>query len=192
MKQILLIVTFIIALTSCSNNDDGFIPTLPEVTQSGKNTFGCFVDGKLLTPRDGTGLQGIPDKGIVYWGSTNSIYNEIDVHDFKSENGDLLTLHIQNLDQNGSGNFIINESNCEKLNNANPSINMRLRFDNIWYCSIEDTGSLVISRYDFENRIVSGTFNFSAQNRDNPNEIIEVTEGRFDLKWDELPFTQFP
>jgi hypothetical protein len=56
-----------------------------------------------------------------------------------------------------------------------------------WYCSIENTGVVYVSRYDFENKIVSATFNCILQNRDNPEETIEISQGRFDIKWDAIP-----
>ena len=81
---------------------------------------------------------------------------------------------------------------------ANINININCRVydytENIfkWYCSIENAGVLTITRYDLENRIVSGTFSCTLQNRDDPTEQIEITQGRFDIKWDLLDETDFP
>ena len=61
-----------------------------------------------------------------------------------------------------------------------------------WYCSVENAGTLRITRYDLDNRILSGTFSCTMQNRDHPNERIEITQGRFDIKWDTLDETDFP
>ena len=61
-----------------------------------------------------------------------------------------------------------------------------------FYCSIENTGFLDISRYDVANRTVYGTFSCRAVNRDESNDIIEITEGRFDIEWDTLDETVFP
>ena len=74
-------------LVSCSNKSDyqPFVPSLPPITQTGANTFGCYIDGVLLTPRDGTGgLYGTP-KGMVFSGSgdpPNYTYNEIRTQDY--------------------------------------------------------------------------------------------------------------
>ena len=57
---------------------------------------------------------------------------------------------------------------------------------------MENAGTLSITRYDLDNRILSGTFSCTMQNRDNPNERIEITQGRFDIKWDTLDETDFP
>ena len=61
MKQLFLKTTlllFAITFFKCEdniNNQQTFRPTLPLITLTGKNTFGCYIDGKLLIPRDGTG-----------------------------------------------------------------------------------------------------------------------------------------
>ncbi|MDB2571477.1 hypothetical protein N9X82_03290 [Polaribacter sp.] len=40
-------------LVSCSNNSDyqPFVPSLPPITQTGANTFGAVVDGKVFIPK---------------------------------------------------------------------------------------------------------------------------------------------
>ncbi|MDY7393684.1 hypothetical protein UMM65_00375 [Aureibaculum sp. 2210JD6-5] len=197
---LLLLLTGLFTSGSCSD-DDEFRPTLPPITQTGENTFGCYVDGQLLTPRDGTGTLHTQDKGVSYSGSgtgPNYDYNEIKIRDFKTGNMGLFDLHIVDLHETGVGTYTINESNCEDGGDANPNINIRIRwFDEKtqtlkWYCSIENGGILIITRYDFENRIVSGTFNCTLQNRDDASDIIEIAEGRFDLKWDTVMYTNFP
>jgi hypothetical protein len=44
------------------------------------------------------------------------------------------------------------------------------------------TGVLTITRADKEARILSGTFEFKAQNP-KTGEVVEVTDGRFDTRW---------
>ncbi len=200
MKIFLLTLTILLTgFTSCEdkqNND--FIPTLPPITQTGENTFGCYIDGKLLTPRDGAGgIYGIP-KGMIYSGISNHSYNEIAVHDRKSNKGGLLRIHIANLHQNGEGSFVINESNCNRGLDSPININVYCRvYDETvqlfkWYCSIENAGTIIITKYDLENRIVSGTFSCTVQNQDNSDDQIEITDGRFDIRWDTLDQTIFP
>ncbi len=190
-------------LVSCSNNSDyqPFVPSLPPITQTGANTFGCYIDGVLLTPRDGTGDLYSDHKGMrisALGSGPNYIYDEIYVDDRKSEKGGLLRIHLIELHENGEGTFTINESNCQNGLDANISINLNCRIYDAtaqiykWYCSMENAGTLSITRYDLDNRILSGTFSCTMQNRDNPNERIEITQGRFDIKWDTLDETDFP
>jgi hypothetical protein len=188
-------------LQSCSKSDDTFTPTLPPITQIGANIFGVYIDGKLLTPRDGTGTFNSPDRGMrmIAGGIPPAItYNELKIRDFKSGNGGLLTLHIQDLHQNGEGVYTINESNCEDNVDSITNINVFCRWwDETlqtykWYCSIENAGILTISRYDYDNGIISGTFSCTVQNKDDPNDIIEITQGRFDINGFTLINTSFP
>lgn len=192
---ILTFYLLIITLTSCNSSDEGFTPTLPPITQTGENTFGCYIDGNLLIPRDGTGYYGGSDDGMetsVLGEAPNWIYKDINVHDYKTNTNGIMNIHFVNLHENGEGQFNIKESNCEKGIWANTTINIRCRMENKWYCSIENTGTLTITRYDYDNRIFSGIFNCSAVNRDNPDDIIEITQGRFDIKWDTLLSVDFP
>jgi hypothetical protein len=199
MKYFLgLIGIIVLCHTSCNKSDASFTPTLPAITQTGANTFGCYVDGVLVTPRNGkTSVLG-PSRGMIFWAgpATQEIpYHEIDVTDFKSGTGGLLNIHIINLDENGEGTFTINESNCAGNVDSPISLNIYCRLwdaqsqTNKWYCSKENSGELLISRYDYENRIVSGTFECLAVNQEDPSDSIEISQGRFDIKWDVLNTT---
>lgn len=197
MKTTVILFSLML-LQRCSNNDDTFSPTLPSITQTGANTFGCYIDGKLLTPRDGTGTFNSPDYGMLFWGSpSGNSDSELAIRDYKSGTGGLLDIHITDFHQNGEGTFPIRESNCQDGIDANPTINIRCRWwdENSqaykWYCSIENSGNLIITRYNYTIRIVSGTFNCMAQNRDDATDIIEITEGRFDINWNTLTDTEF-
>ena len=207
MKHLFLktaLIFTILNLYSCSSNDSeeqGFTPTLPAITQTGANTFGCYIDGKLLTPRDGAPDLYGPNKGMRTFAlgtGPNYTYNEIYIDDRKSENGGLLRIHLIELHQNGEGTYTINESNCQNGLDANVSININCRVYDAteqiykWYCSIENAGTLTISRYDYDNGIISGTFSCTMQNKDNSNEQIEITQGRFDINGYTLRDTDFP
>ena len=127
-----LLIFTLLNLYNCNNDDNepGFTPTLPAITQTGENTFGCYIDGKLLTPRDGSGgIYGTP-KGMSLWalGSPpNYSWDEIRIQDYKGGTGGIVKIHITDLHQNGEGTFTIEESNCEDGIDANPTINIHCR-----------------------------------------------------------------
>ena len=202
-KTLIKTTLILLLLLGCSKDDDTneFTPTLPEATQTGKNTFGCYIDGVLLTPRNGSGANGFPDTGMSFSAlgeAPNYVYNEINIRDFKSGTGAQLDIHIIDLHANGEGTYTINESNCEDNVDANNNINIRCRLLDQqtqtykWYCSIEDGGTLIITRYDYENGIVSGTFNCTVRNNDNPQDLIEITQGRFDINRTSVNLTSYP
>lgn len=204
MKTIILIINLLlITLSSCNSNDDNsFTPTLPPITQTGANTFGCYIDGKLLVPRDGDGTFNSPSHGVDYLASgdfPNYNSHAIIAHDYK-ENAGLIQIQIVDLYEFGEHIHQIKDSNCEDWVGGNPNltVNLHCRWkneqtgENKYYCSIENTGTLEITRFDLPNRIVSGVFSCSALNKDDPNDIIEITQGRFDFHWATINEKEFP
>lgn len=190
MKATIIILALILmAPASCSKNDDG--PKLPPVTQTGENTFGCYVDGKLLVPRSGTGTFNSPDYGLITESGPgpgdNIQYHEIKARDFRSGNGGLLTIHMVGLLETGEGTYTLNASNCYGNIYSPQNMNLFCRWWDEesqaykWYCSIENGGILTILKFDNESGIISGTFSCTVVNRDDPSDFIEITEGRFDI-----------
>ena len=53
LKTILLL--FAIIFFNCENNDPE--EQLPPITQTGENTFGAIVNGKVFIPKDKTGIR---------------------------------------------------------------------------------------------------------------------------------------
>ena len=112
MKTKILIFLTILSLVGCSK-DDTTPPEpallLPTETQTGANTFGCLINGKLLIPRDGTGTFGGSDRGMILWAGhpTGTEYSEIDIHDYKSPKTGEIVIHIQSLDQLGDRKSVV-------------------------------------------------------------------------------------
>jgi hypothetical protein len=200
MKKILSLLLVISLFYGCNqddeNEDSG--PTLPLITQTGENTFGCKINGIVVIPRDGTGTFTGPDRGMYYWGSTSTVYTDINVVDFKSGTSGRINIHLHDLYNLKEGDYFIGESNGNRGFHSNPWPNFYCRvLDSETqtikrYFSVEEGGIITITRFDLDNRIVSGIFNGRAANINNPTDIIEITEGRFDINWEELPGIQFP
>lgn len=195
----LLLISFILIASSCHKKPEPFTPTLPPITTTGENTFGCYINGQLLTPRDKidweNSLKGIRFTDITCSGRR---FAEIVIIDDKSDKQGSIGLHLENFFELNTGNYPIMLSNCQDRCDANQTINVRcsLSQKNIsgykLYCSIENIGTLTLLRIDYGNKIVSGTFNFSAVNRDDATDIIEITDGRFDINWGTVHETDFP
>lgn len=199
MKNLITILLF--ALLSGCSNDSNSNPEaqLPPITQTGANTFGCLIDGKLFIPRDGTGTWAGNDPGLSFLGGyPDGAYNEIDIRDHKSERTTRMLIHIHDLYQIGVADYIINESNgmsnIDGLNHTYLHCRIFNESTNSYqhYRSFQNSGIIRITRYDFTNGIVSGTFNCSLKNSSNPEDIIEVTNGRFDINGFTLPNVVFP
>ncbi|MEO0046656.1 MAG: hypothetical protein RL705_1847 [Bacteroidota bacterium] len=66
-----------------------------------------------------------------------------------------------------------------------------------YYRSYENSGELKITKYQVigqqsQSKIVSGTFSGRLKNSSNPNDIIEVTLGRFDINKSTLYSETYP
>ena len=98
----------------------------------------------------------------------------------------------------GIGDYIIDESNgMSNIDGFSHNyIHCKIFNENTnsyqYYRSFENSGVLKITRYDFANRIISGTFTCTVKNSANPSDQIEISSGRFDFKWDTLITTVFP
>ena len=93
---------------------------------------------------------------------------------------------------------ILKQSNFQNGIDSTPLTNI---FFKIWdkninnyayYGSIENEGLISITRHDTLNFITSGNFTGKFVKYDNPNEFIQITDGRFDINWITLENTPFP
>jgi len=142
---------------------------LPPETQVGANTFGCKINGQVWLP-----------KGNFYtlrWRVDIFSLTQMTISAARAE-GDsttLLTFSVFNDSIIYPRTYILD----------NPS-NRRVRYGNLSTCYYESqTGNqsqLIITKQDMANRIISGRFSasFPAQAGCPP---VEITEGRFDIKY---------
>jgi hypothetical protein len=203
MKNLMTLLLLAL-LTSCSEESNSNPESqLPPITQTGANTFGCLIDGKLFIPRDGTGNWSGSNNAVSIYGDPtgNNQYREIEVRDYKSERTAKIMIHIQNLPQIGSGNYIFNTSNgMSNIDGPNHTyLYCRVYRESTnsyqYYHSFENSGTINITRYQLIPNVslfISGTFSCSVKNSANPNDIIEITNGRFDFNGATIPNTVFP
>ncbi len=191
MKTQFLIFLTILSLIGCSKSDNAKVDPvfqLPPETQTGANTFGVTIKGKVYIPRDPTGYTygGNSPKGLHWTGlqSGGFNYKELIAKDGASLVGFKMTIHIENL--NAIGTYILKQSNFQDNVDSAPFNHIYFKiFDyNIsnyaYYGSIEDLGIINITKLDLVNDITSGNFSGKFVRYDNPNEFIQITDGRFD------------
>jgi len=202
--QLLTLALCLLLFIACDKDEDTKSSIcqdyLPAITTTGANTFGCCINGNLLIPRNGAGTIGGNDYGAILYGGYPNLtdYYELDIRDFKSEKTGSLLLHMHQIHINGLGEYIINQSNGYNAIDGLNHTYLHCRVFNTatnnyqYYRSYENSGILKITRYDFANRIISGTFSCIVKNSANPNDKIEIKDGRFDINWLTLPNTSFP
>ncbi len=125
---------------------------LPAETQTGKQTFGCLVNGEVWLPKG----------SFPYSGLTATIQFDI-VSILARNSGNSIIIGIRNIKDESKYN-LIPEDNEFNFNGVN------------FKCT---DGFIEIKRYDKNQQIISGTF--EANGKSNDGKIIRLTKGRFDL-----------
>lgn len=175
MKKLLLLFMFAITF-SCCNKDDDNPQTLPPATQTGAGTFACYVNGKPFIDTSGGyfncfyqftggeyyfGIQGADTVGMITGVGLGTDKKQI-------EQGITYQL-IEPTDGNANGGIGITKS---------------VSSGTISYTNSQYTGEFTITKLDFTNHIVSGTFWFDVENP-YTGETIQIREGRFDTLFTE-------
>ncbi|WP_426063399.1 hypothetical protein [Flavobacterium sp. DSP2-3-1] len=195
MKNLLLSAIAAITMTAC-DNEAQFNPQLPAITQVGANTFGAIIKGQIMVPRNSQGYipPGSSHNPVLYTGFDN--WEEISASDRKTIMGGIY-IYIENIDKKYPlkvDNYIIGNSDGALSNSfAENTLITANVYDNTGkakiYLSIADSGSINITRSD--NDIISGIFSCKLRDKENPDDIIEIKEGRFDFTKSTINSTNF-
>lgn len=183
MRQLLTLMTFstfiILTASQCKKNKpDNTVDQLPPETQTGANTFGCLVDGKIFLPK-GDPLAG-PIKKAQYQlingrqgFGVSARYSDGNEGKLVGISGDSIQITVGTFDLAavGAGQLIGGYT----YSNLNTLPGIQYGTNNI------NHGQLVIKKFDTVNQIVSGTFWFDAKN--SSGQIVQIREGRFDLPY---------
>jgi len=164
MKQLLLIsACSLLLIVSCQKEK------LPKLTEEGKNTFGCKVNGKNWVPHGVGGFGGTDPVAGGFIRNVNTIniiaYNGRESIEFYLEN--VFSL----------GEYPLSDSNYALyyIRGSNTSIP-----DISYITDSQHTGKVNIVNYDTTNKIVSGTFEFIGVNKE--GKTVRISDGRFDIK----------
>jgi len=174
MKKLLitLLPLYLLAINACSNDDkpENPVDALPPITQTGENTFACLINGKpFFSSSDRRASYTFAD-GAYTFGVSGSRYDEIGLRTVSVQGIDVeqLSEGVYKLQSEKSGNF-----------SGLYGIDGGLLLD--VGTTDEDPGLLTITRFDLDEFIVSGTFEFTVE--DDEGNVYEITDGRFDLKF---------
>ncbi len=183
-------------MTSCSKDNTTEIPQdqLPPITTTGANTAGCIINGKVIIPKNTiNSTSGFPAYGLRIGAGVNfhppiigDDYMFVDIANLKDGgNSYLIYIHINDMTM-GAGIYPVGQSNNLYFMDGpnNPEIIVRETYNNVsgkTFISGTNSGTINISRFEYANGFYAGTFSCTLYNVDNPTEIIQVTDGRFDI-----------
>jgi hypothetical protein len=167
----LLALLLALCLTGCEKNNP-FTPgtELPPETTTGANTFGCLVNGKVW--RNGGYFNPAESLNMPEMSETRlQIAAARSVSDTLSGIGIIIW----------TSNISVGQFVCDSVS-VNIYFHHGIGGPAGSYCDYEyaKDGLIEITRYDLENRIVSGRF--SATLKLDGCEDIVISDGRFDLK----------
>mgnify|MGYP003583432381 CR=1 FL=1 len=173
MRKLLLILITTFTLCSCDKDNDkptNPVSQLPPATQTGENTFGCLINGEPFVVSNTSNQTAIyQDGGLLIGGQKNINNNLTQVSMFISEAniGAIIAennIYVLNSNSVPKGEYYIENQNC------------------FYFTSSNYTGSLMITKIDNINFIISGKFEFKSIS-ENCADIINITNGRFDLQY---------
>lgn len=174
IKRILVVLLQLMALISCKKDID----ELPPATQTGANTFGAKVNGNLWVPQ---GFGPFPASNILEGRITGNIV-VINARNFASSPNET-EFQITVFDVNTPGVYQLNSNVTHPNGVGNYGYYVKRNFspEDEWITSATHTGTVTFTKVDLVNKLIAGTFEFSAGSLYNAG-VLSVTEGRFDLQ----------
>ena len=165
---------------------------LPPITQNGTNKAGFLLNGKTVIPKNASQAIGGPliyglkyHLGINFGNPSFDDYFAINIKNRKDIDGDEIYIHLNNM-MLGAGTYQLGQSNGNYFtaSPANNHVVLKKAINSgsiITYLSNSNSGFITITRFDYPNKIISGTFNMTLYNPDNSIETVKITDGRFDI-----------
>lgn len=151
---------------SCSKPE----PIIP----TGNHTFSCRINGKLFLPKSSSpiGTVGSTGDGLSFL----RLNNNLDIAPLAYNSPTAINFYIKNY---AIGIFILTDSNGRiEYPYDNPDNQATLLYNGVKYLSKQGSGHVTFTDVTTEN--VKGTFEFTLYNENDNNDVIHVTEGKFD------------
>jgi hypothetical protein len=177
MKHLLILLITVTALVSCSKK----VSELPDASATGSNSFGAKVDGKMWVPQ-GFGIM--PTAPTLEANFAGGDSYRINARNFGSSPTET-EFEIFLTNATGPGTYLLNQETAPYPNQSASYASYTLRkfqLISLWKTSPSTAGKVVITNLDVANKIIAGSFEFTATDTYGTATPITVTEGRFDLK----------
>lgn len=176
MKILITAFIAVLFLGSCKKE----VTELPPATQTGANTFGAMVDGKIWVPQ---GFGTIPSNNLLQARRLGNNFF-ITAQNFSSSPTET-EFDIAVIGVTAPGTFLLNVNVPHPSSAGSYAYYVKRNFSpiNEWITSATFTGSVTITKFDTTNRIASGTFQFTAGEMFNSAPALGVVDGRFDVKY---------
>ncbi|HYG16767.1 MAG TPA: hypothetical protein VEC12_13505 [Bacteroidia bacterium] len=153
-------------------------PELPPITQEGKNTFGCLMNGEVLAVPFGASSS---DCYYYYFKHEQDLYGTFSLRFSSTINKETKSININLYDcVFDTGKYRLDEKyEFSKLLRVSSLSFKKQRY----YCRENMFGEINILHIDTIKHIISGTFSCDMVNETNINDTVHVREGRFDSEF---------
>jgi len=169
MKKVLIAALAILSFAACNKT----VQELPPATQTGANTFGASVDGNFWIPKSFGPIVGNDILQVRIIAGQDFYINARNYAASPTETE--FEIFLQGVTAPGTyqlaapGNYAY-------------YVKRKLTPIDEWKTTATYTGTVTITKVDLVERILAGTFQFTAANIDDASRQLTVTEGRFDIK----------
>lgn len=162
-SYILFVFLVLFSSFNCKKDD------LPKPTQTGANIMAAKVNGKTWEKKACWSCTGGGDGLIVDY--DDRAFFAVTGED--PDQGLIIALAITSLKSTGTYQLTSKNLNFARLFKSNEG--------KYYFTSINNTGTVTITKLDLTKKIISGTFELTAEDENNPANTIRVTGGRFDV-----------
>lgn len=176
MKKAFFILLITLVSFSCKKK----IEELPPATQTGANTFGARVDGQMWIPQrfgviNASNLLEARLLGNNFFLTAQNFASSPNESEF-----DIVIVGLT-----APGTYTLNSNTSHPNSNFSYGYYVKRKLSPLfeYITSTTYSGTVNITRFDTTSRIVSGIFAFQAGETANTAAPINVTEGRFDVKY---------
>ncbi|CAN1546141.1 hypothetical protein MCETHM1_01964 [Flavobacteriaceae bacterium] len=177
MKKLFFLLTAITLLTSCDKDGQIFASKdqLPPETQTGANTVGCLVNGKVFLPHQ----EGIDSPvNCFYQFVKGEYYFTMAFADYRGASIESVNIYTAKTVLTVGQTYSLNQGYGPDTGGG---VEYYTDLNNKFSTNLINVGELKITRIDVSKSIVSGTFWFDAIN--SKGEKVEIREGRFDWNY---------
>lgn len=169
------LVVFILIFSGCKKEDNPVDGGISGPTQTGAGTMSCKIDGQNWSS---TTMPGAPVPEAYAQQISGNTFTIVGMQ-VSGTVTSVINIWLTNL--TGTGEYKLGVAG---VNGATGYANLSFQPGNAYTTSSSETikGKVNVIKFDTANKIISGTFEFTAEGQ-NPSDKKVVTEGKFDVKW---------
>ena len=178
MKNLIIItMLMLLCAAGCKKEKIAEIDKLPAATQTGVNTFGCLVNGKAWVAQ--TDCKFLCDAPLKLYYDANGGGN-VFVSALSESIKERMSFAIDSTNTKVDFDYAILGSSHMGFTYSDEKLTSNCRFLFSTDSTTSTSGNVTLTRYDLQNGIISGTFNFTLIKAS--FSTIRITDGRFDKK----------